>query len=122
MTFEQIDINDHDQPIVFQDKTLDKEEIEEAVYEIANRAVLPAVFVKGEFFGTYFDVLRKSVTLEFWELLDEKEISHQFGWGNSSDQEEEKEELSKMERAMKSKERDENMPMPVRMLKFKALR
>ena len=51
------------------------------VADLAGRNTKPAIFVKEKFFGNYFDLIRKSVTLEFWELLDETNIPHQFWSG-----------------------------------------
>ena len=56
--------------IEFEGHIIDKEELSGVVKEMAGGKAGPSIFVKGDYFGNWFDLLQKSVTLEFWELLD----------------------------------------------------
>ena len=56
--------------IEFEGQIIDKEELSEVVKEMAGGKGGASIFVKGDYFGNWFDLLQKSVTLEFWELLD----------------------------------------------------
>lgn len=60
---------------------IEKGELGDVLKEMAGGKSGAFLFVKGEYFGNWFDLLRKSVTLEFWELLDENDVKHQFWKG-----------------------------------------